>query len=264
MCLPDDPHLLLKAVLAPWARASAQRIGHHGLIRCRGIHLVPTWTPRCAHVDHLPCYPPGRLCGQDRLSITHNFPSCSISLEIPLASNSRRGDADIPCATITRCCMPNGNVRIRRRSAVADGKARSAWVDRELADCSFKDERPGKRFRSLLEQLSSSPGVGIPLVCQDWANTKAVYRFFDNDRVSEAEILGGHFRATRERVAATSGSILVMHDTTEFSYQREDVEAVGKTRISVAGAYRNGTPRLYTAYRCWRPSKNDPPRINFA
>lgn len=136
---------------------------------------------------------------------------------------------------------------MRRRTAVADEKARSAWVDSELADCSFKDERLGKRFRSLLEQLSSSPGDSIPLVCQDWANTKAAYRFFDNDRVSEAEILGGHFQATRERVAATSGPILVMHDTTEFSYQREDVEAVGKTRISVAGAYQNGTPRLYTA-----------------
>ena len=143
--------------------------------------------------------------------------------------------------------MPNGDVRTRRRIAVAYERARSAWVDSELADCRFKDERLGKRFRSLLEQLSSSPGDSIPLVCQDWANTKAAYRFFDNDRVSEAEILGGHFQATRERVAATSGPILVMHDTTEFSYQREDVEAVGKTRISVAGAYRNGTPRLYTA-----------------
>jgi len=136
---------------------------------------------------------------------------------------------------------------MRRRSAVADEKARSGWVDSELAECSFKDERLGKRFRSLLEQLSSSPGDSIPLVCQDWANTKAAYRFFDNDRVSEVEILGGHFQATRERVAATSGPILVMHDTTEFSYQREDVEAVGKTRISVAGAYQNGTPRRYTA-----------------
>lgn len=78
-------------------------------------------------------------------------------------------------------------------------------------------------FHTLLEQLSSSPGDSIPLVCQDWANTKAAYRFFDNDRISEAEILGGHFQATRERASATSGPILVMHDTTEFTYKREDV-----------------------------------------
>jgi hypothetical protein len=114
--------------------------------------------------------------------------------------------------------MPKDNVRKRRRSAVAGKKAQGTWVDGELADCDFKDEPLDKRFRSLLGQLSSSPGDSIPLVCQDWANTKAAYRFFDNDRVSETEILGGHFQATRERVSATSGPILVMHDTKEFRF----------------------------------------------
>lgn len=143
--------------------------------------------------------------------------------------------------------MPNERVRERRRVLVAEAKPSGAWVDRELADCEFKDERLGKRFRSLLEQLSSRPGGSIPLVCQDWANTKAAYRFFDNDRVSEAEILGGHFQATRDRAAATDGPVLVMHDTTEFTYKREDVDAVGKTRINIAGAYRDGMPRYITA-----------------
>ena len=31
-------------------------------------------------------------------------------------------------------------------------------------------------------------GESIPLVCQDWANTKAAYRFFSNERVSEEDI----------------------------------------------------------------------------
>jgi Transposase DNA-binding len=97
------------------------------------------------------------------------------------------------------------------------------------------------------EQLSSSPGDSIPLVCQDWANTKAAYRFLDNDRVSEAEILGGHFHATRDRAAVTDGPILVLHDTTEFTYKRDDIEAIGKTKVGVAGVDRDGRPRLYTA-----------------
>lgn len=142
--------------------------------------------------------------------------------------------------------MPNDLVRKRRQTRVADAKSPNAWVDQEAADCEFKDERLGKRFRSLLAQLSSSPGDSIPLVCQDWANTKAAYRFFDNDRVSEAEILGGHFNATRDRAAATDGPILVMHDTTEFTYQREDIDAVGKTRINIAGGRPDGRPRYYT------------------
>jgi len=37
--------------------------------------------------------------------------------------------------------------------------------------------------------------------------TKAAYRFLDNDRVSEAEILARHFQATRERFAAVAGPV---------------------------------------------------------
>ena len=143
--------------------------------------------------------------------------------------------------------MSDKPVRERRRDAVADAKLPHAWVDRELAGCDFSDERLGKRFRSLLDQMAASPGDTIPLVCQDWANTKAAYRFLDNDRVSEAEILAGHFQATRDRACATDGPILVLHDTTEFSFKREDIDAVGITRKAVAGAYRDGTPRHYTA-----------------
>ena len=121
------------------------------------------------------------------------------------------------------------------------------WIDNELSGCSFKDTRLGKRFRSLLAQLSSGPGESIPLVCQDWANTKAAYRFLANDRVSEVDILAGHFGATRARFAASEGPTLVLHDTTEFSYKREDIEAVGITRKGVAGATSDGRPRHYTA-----------------
>jgi hypothetical protein len=40
-------------------------------------------------------------------------------------------------------------------------------------------------------------GGSIPFACQDWSNTKAAYRFFSNPRVEEADILQGHFAATR-------------------------------------------------------------------
>ena len=109
------------------------------------------------------------------------------------------------------------------------------------------DERLSRRFRTLLQRLSSGPGESIPLVCQDWANTKGAYRFLDNERVNEADILAGHFHATRERFVATSGPILVLHDTTEFSFKRDDIAAVGTTRRAVAGKYHDGRVRHYTA-----------------
>jgi transposase-like protein len=121
-----------------------------------------------------------------------------------------------------------------------------AWVDGELAGCSLPDDRLNKRLRKLLAQIGSAMGQSIPLVCQDWANAKAAYRFFDNDRVSEADILAGHFQATRERVVATDGQILVLHDTTEFSYQREKSEAIGITKSINSGRDKAGRLRSHT------------------
>jgi transposase-like protein len=121
-----------------------------------------------------------------------------------------------------------------------------AWVDGELGGCSLADDRLLKRLRKLLAQIGSAMGQSIPLVCQDWANAKAAYRFFANDRVSEADILAGHFQATRERVVATDGPILVLHDTTEFSYQREKPEAIGITKSINSGRDKAGRLRSHT------------------
>jgi hypothetical protein len=123
-----------------------------------------------------------------------------------------------------------------------------SWIDREVEGCEFRDERLGRRFRKLLGQIGSAMGESIPLVCQDWANTKAAYRFFSNDRVSEAEILSGHFQSTRERMAAADGILLMLHDTTEFIYKRDRPELIGVTkRIPDGKRDLAGNPRSYTA-----------------
>jgi hypothetical protein len=103
----------------------------------------------------------------------------------------------------------------------------ASWLDEELAGSTFADARLGQWLRRLLEQLCRAMGASLPLACQDWAAAKAAYRFFDNDRVSEAEILAGHFAATASRVAATERPILILHDTTEFTYYRVRPEPVG-------------------------------------
>jgi hypothetical protein len=103
-----------------------------------------------------------------------------------------------------------------------------SWLQREVAGCPFQDTRHGKRFRILLGQLAGRIGGSIPFACQDWASTKAAYRFLSNERVSEEKILAGHFLCTRERFLAASDSpVLVLHDTTEFIYRREESEAIG-------------------------------------
>ena len=103
-----------------------------------------------------------------------------------------------------------------------------SWLEREVAGCQFEDVRHGKRFRTLLGQLSEQIGGSIPFACQDWAATKAAYRFLSNERIDEEKILAGHFFCTRERTAGTHADpVLVLHDTTEFIYRREEPYAIG-------------------------------------
>jgi len=124
--------------------------------------------------------------------------------------------------------------------------ATRSWWEAELAGCAFADARLDQRLHKLVERMDGAIGGSLPLVCQDWANTKAAYRFFSNDRVSEAQILAGHFQATGERFAATAGTILVLQDTTEFTFQRARPEAVGITYRVNSGKDKAGWTRMHT------------------
>ena len=121
-----------------------------------------------------------------------------------------------------------------------------AWVEDECTASVFKDLRLKRRFVALLSSIARTVGGSIPFACQDWANTKAAYRFLSNERVSEADILAGHFNATRDRFAAADGLALVLHDTTEFSYQRENTDAIGVTKAINSGRDKAGRLRAHT------------------
>jgi hypothetical protein len=140
--------------------------------------------------------------------------------------------------------MPKGKGSQRWRRAVVFEEPPDRWIDQEIEECTFVDERLGKRFPTLLEQLSDGAGESIPMACQDWANTKVAYRFFSNERVNEKDILAEHFRSTRERFAATDELALVLHDTTEFSFRREDGREIGKLSTSHVGT--KSRPRHHT------------------
>jgi Transposase DNA-binding/Transposase DDE domain len=130
--------------------------------------------------------------------------------------------------------------------ASSEAIAASDALEKELAGCQFSDPRLGRRFQKFARQLSSRLGQTIPFACQDWTNTKAAYRFLSNGRVNERAILAGHFQASRDRFAAAEGSILVLHDTTEFSYTRESKEAIGILYKSCGSKDKDGRPRLHT------------------
>ena len=122
----------------------------------------------------------------------------------------------------------------------------SSWIDAELNECELGDKRLNKRFVELMKRLSEGVGESIPLACQDWANTKAAYRFLSNPRFSEDSILEPHFKSTETRFAQASDTVLILHDNTEFSFKRDRFEAIGITHKVPGQKDKYGNKRLHT------------------
>ncbi|MCG1039382.1 MULTISPECIES: IS4 family transposase [Burkholderiaceae] len=121
-----------------------------------------------------------------------------------------------------------------------------AWFEHEVEESEFADSRLRKRLGKLLIQWWNGMGQTIPFACQDWASTKAAYRFLCNKRVNEHDILSGHFQASAERLRSTQGPVLIVQDTTAFSYQRERNELIGYTGKTSIRPARHGLQQPLT------------------
>jgi len=91
------------------------------------------------------------------------------------------------------------------------------WSEREFATSRFGDKRLKSRLIKLAKQFSDKPLSSINQAGEDWADAKAAYRFFDNEKVGEDEILAPHLLRTQERMRGY-GLVLAVQDTTEVDY----------------------------------------------
>ena len=144
-------------------------------------------------------------------------------LHVEQACSRARAGSQLP----TRSC--------RTRGSIANSPAVTSGMSGSGSDSLVARAAGGKSGR---DHSAGVPGLG----------QHAKRRIGSSITIVSArpKILAGHFHATRDRGAATDGPILVLHDTTEFSFKREDIDAVGITRKAVADTYRDGTPRHYT------------------
>jgi hypothetical protein len=137
----------------------------------------------------------------------------------------------------------------RMRSAMkaaTAGQAGDHWSAGEIDEAAFADIRLGRRLGEILRCVGDHMGESVPHACDDWASTKAAYRFLSNERVSECEILAGHFGATARRFSASSGPVLLIQDTTEFIFKREQPGTIGFTKNVNSGRDKKGRVRHHT------------------
>jgi hypothetical protein len=96
----------------------------------------------------------------------------------------------------------------------------NAWIGDEFATLDLNDLRLDKRARRILGRFASKPSLSIPAACDGCeAEREAAYRFFDNDKVDDYEILRAHRHATIQRMTAFP-VVLLVQDTTEFDFTR--------------------------------------------
>ena len=93
----------------------------------------------------------------------------------------------------------------------------SSWARTELESVDFGDERLNKRGGKLLDLFFTHPQSSIPEAMGNWPDTKAAYRFFDNEKVTPEKILQPHLAATQLRFRGHP-IILAVQDTTTLNY----------------------------------------------
>jgi hypothetical protein len=92
------------------------------------------------------------------------------------------------------------------------------WAENEFGIVDFGDKRLSKRLLKIVNSLAESPERSINQACEDWNQSKAAYRFFQNDAVFERKILDSNITKTVERAKEYS-TILAIQDTSYISYK---------------------------------------------
>lgn len=91
------------------------------------------------------------------------------------------------------------------------------WIACELSEIALGDKRLNWRLLDSAAKLAAKPSVSINQACDDWADTKATYRLFANEKTTMAQILAPHQQRTQERMTRHP-YILAIQDSSYLDY----------------------------------------------
>ncbi|MGH9486949.1 MAG: IS4 family transposase [Terriglobales bacterium] len=142
----------------------------------------------------------GQTCGRGRQDRGHAARGCAKRIFLrPLARHWRRGLA-----------VPSAPTPVGLRAPVD-------WAEQEFGPVHLPDARLVRRLLTLARDFYARPCANVPQACGSRAKTKAAYRFFDHPGITMQDLLGGHYRATAERLQHEP-VVLAVQDTTSLNY----------------------------------------------
>ena len=97
------------------------------------------------------------------------------------------------------------------------GERTDGWAKEAFGQVCLGDKRLNARLIRLCDRFSGSPESPINQACTDRAETKAAYRFFQNEGVAADAVMEAHRRKTAGR-AECHATVLAIQDTSFFVY----------------------------------------------
>jgi len=93
------------------------------------------------------------------------------------------------------------------------------WCSKEFESVKLGDKRLNRRLLKVANDLLNNPTEAIHNASNGWAQAKAAYRLFDNDKLTEDSLMQAHREETIKRVEESRCDILfAIQDTTTLNY----------------------------------------------
>lgn len=112
------------------------------------------------------------------------------------------------------------------------------WTAYELSEISLGDKRLNWRLLDSAAKLAAKPSVSINQACDDWADSKATYRLFANEKTTSEQILAPHQQRTKERMSGQK-YCLAIQDSSYLDYSHHPSKSgmgpIGTTEQTLRG-----------------------------
>jgi hypothetical protein len=92
------------------------------------------------------------------------------------------------------------------------------WASLHFGTVRLGDIRRTRRLVRFAADMAADPAASIPRICEDWADTKAVYQLFARPAVTFEAVCQPHFDL---RLQAQGQRFLVLNDTTQLGFGRD-------------------------------------------
>lgn len=107
-------------------------------------------------------------------------------------------------------------------------------IDGDFSRARLGDPRRTRRAQSVARQLARLPSVPLPQALQSDAEVEGAYRLMNSRKVTFSGLMLGHAEGTAQRARET-GTVLVVHDTTDASFPHLDAGEIGHLQTGKAG-----------------------------